>query len=202
MKPTTQSGVSPAPSTVERRAFIWKAGAALSGTLAAAAATGTADTTSKRVVDEARDAPSVQLERLSHQLGVLEDANAIRALHRALGHALNEGLHQDVINLFADASEVAPDGAVFILESTQEPGVVEVAPDRRTATARFHCVVKVAAPLPCSSPLVEMAQQQGQGMATWWEAGLYDNSYVKNDAGWKIQTLRYRPIERADPPTR
>ena len=32
------------------------------------------------------------------------------------------------------------------------------------------------------------------------EAGLYDNSYVKNDAGWKIQSLRYHPIERADPP--
>ena len=201
MKPTTRSGGSTVPSTVQRRTFIWKAGAALSGTLAAAAVTAAGDT-SKRVLDEVGDASSARLEHLSHQLGVLEDANAIRALHRALGHALNQCLHEDVDNLFAAGSHVPPEGAVFILESTREPDVVEVAPDRRTARARFHCFVKVAAALPGSSPLVEMAQQQGQGIATWWEAGLYDNAYVKTDDGWKIQRLRYRSIERADPPAR
>ncbi len=201
MKPSTDSPVRCAPSTVERRTFIWKAGAALSATLASAAAT-TAVAESKRVADPAGDSASAQLTRLSHQLAMLEDANAIRQLHRAYGDALNHRLYADAAALFADTAQAHFDAGVFILDSTREQHVIEVAADRHTATARFSCLMKVEATLASSSPLVEMARQQGQGVMQWWEAGRYENSYVRSRDGWKIQQLHYRTLGRAAAPVR
>ncbi len=200
MKPTADSGTRLPAATVARRRFIWKVGAALS-VLASAATTATAGT-SKRVANEAGSSSREQLEQLVHRLGLLEDANAIRQLQRAFGHALNNHLQENLASLFADASEAQVNGAVCILDSARPADVIEVAPDRRSATAQFHCLVKAEAPLTSSSTLIEMARQQGQGTRTWWEAGLYENSYVQSADGWKIQRLRYRALERADPPAR
>ena len=228
MKSTSDSMVNSAPPIVERRSFIWKAGAALSATLASAAATVTAGTPT-RVADETRNSKE-QIERLSNQLGILEDTNAIRRLHDAFSDALNKRHSEDIVNLFAEDAEVHFNGGIFVgkehgvrrlyaehfgrrfterkdepvhrflLDQTQQQDTVAVAPDRQSAKARFHCLMQAEAAIASNSPLVEMARQQGQGIMQWWESGVYENSYVKDGDVWKIKQLRYRTLRRADPP--
>jgi hypothetical protein len=86
----------------------------------------------------------------------------------------------------------------FLLDQTQEQDVVEVAPDRKSAKARFHCLVQAGAQVVSDSPMMEMARQQGQGILQWWEGSIYENSYVRDGDIWKIKKLDYRAIWQAD----
>lgn len=223
MKRKTESGSAAGSQTVERRSFIWKAGAALTGTVASAAAMGAGNATA---VDGATS-DSRDLDRLSNQLGLREDADAIRQLHHAFGTALNERRYEDLVRLFADDARVHFNGDVFagrergirrlyvehfgrrvegprpepvhacLIDSAHETRV-EVSADRESATARFPGLTQVECAIEGSSPLVEMARLQGQGMVRWWEHGLYENSYVRRGGEWKILDLRYSAIARAD----
>ena len=69
-----------------RRSFIWKTGAAMSAVVASAVAG-----FSKPGVD---------------QTGILEEANAVRTLHRTYETRLHEGLYKEVLDLFDDRAEV------------------------------------------------------------------------------------------------
>jgi len=223
MKPKTDSGNEAAPCAVERRSFIWKAGAAITGTVASAAALGASG--ASRVDGGTND--SQELDRLSKELGLREDADAIRQLHRAFGNALNERRYEELVGLFADDARVHFNGAVFagkeagirrlyveqfgqhIVEPKPEPAhaclvdsaheaSVEVCGDRQSATARFPCLTQVECAIEGGSPLLEMARQQGQGVRQWWEHGLYENAYAKRSGEWKILELRYSATGRAD----
>jgi carotenoid cleavage dioxygenase len=211
--------LKPKTDSVERRSFIRQAGAVVTGTVASAVAMGAG------IAPRAERAKgdSKELARLSHQLGLREDIDAIRQLHHAFGTALNERRYQDLVRLFADDARVHLNGGVLtgneirrlyvdqfgghgeqsepvhacLIDSAHESSI-EVAPDRRSATARFPCLTQLEHALEGSSPLVEMARQQGQGVRQWWEHGLYENSYVKRGGAWQLLELRYRTIGRAD----
>ena len=86
----------------------------------------------------------------------------------------------------------------FLLDQTREQDQIEVAPDRRTARARFHCFVHTRARLVSRCSLMEMARLQGQGTAQWWEGGVYENAYLRNGGAWKIWRLDYRPVWQPD----
>ena len=221
LKPTPESINNPKQPKAGRRSFIWKTGAALSAALASAV-TGM----SKSNVDEA--GLKEQVGRLSRHLGILEDTNAIRKLHHAYGYYIDKGIWEEIVNLFADDGEVYFNGGIFegkdkgirrlyidyfsqgftgnnygpvhgfLLDQTQEQDVVEIAPDRKSAKARFHCLMQAGAQVVSDSPMMEMARQQGQGILHWWEGGIYENSYVKERGVWKIERLDYRPVWQAD----
>ncbi len=222
MKPTSDSTAPPAPRTAERRSFIWKAGAVLSATVASAAAMAGGGTA--RATNAPGDAK--ELERLAHQLGLREDADAIRQLQQSFARALNERRYEDLVALFADDAEVHFNGNVFVGQArgvrqlyveqfgrrftdahpepaqacvvdSDEPCSIDVSADRQSATARFPCRVQIETALDGPSSLVEMARQQGQGLMHSWEHGQYENSYVKCGADWKIRELRYRAVGRA-----
>lgn len=220
--PTSKSSSSPKPPDTERRSFIRNAGAAFSVLLASALAG-----TSKPKSDES-GALKEQVDRLSNQLGMLEDTNAIRKLHQAYGFYLDKGIYEEIVNLFAGDGEVYFNSGIFVgkdngvrrlyvdhfggrftgekngpvhgflLDHTQEQDIVEVAPDRKSARARFHCFMQAGAPIASKSSLMEMARLQGQGVMQWWEGGIYDNSYVKEGDIWKIKRLDYRAMWQAD----
>jgi SnoaL-like protein len=223
MKPKTESGLEAAPRTVERRSFIWKAGAALTGTVASAAAIGAGSTPA--VARATGD--SQEIDRLSNELGLREDADAIREAHRAFGTALNERRYEDLVRLFADDARVHLNGEVFAgkergirrlyverfsrhgeepkpepvhacLVDSAHDASIEVSADRQSATARFPCLTQVECAIERGSSLVEMARQQGQGVRQWWEHGLYESSYVKRGGEWQILELRYSANGRAD----
>lgn len=169
-----------------------------------------------------------QIDQLSNQIGVLEDEQAIRKLQHAYGYYLDKCLYKEVVDLFADDGEAHFNGGIFkgkdkgvrrlyidgfskgftngvngpahgfLLEHFQLQDIVHVAADRKTAQARFRCFMQAGAHKTSKSPMGEMARKRGGAPTQWWEGGMYENTYVREDGIWKIQVLNYRPFWHAD----
>jgi hypothetical protein len=205
-----------------RRSFLWKTGAAMSALLA----TGVANV-SRSLADQDAGLKD-QVDRLSNQLGIHEDTNAIRALHKTYESYLDRGMYEDIINLFADNGEVSYNGGLFAgkergvrrlycdhfragftgkkiepapgfeLDPALSQDMIEIAPDRKSAQARFAYSMQVGVPIISDSQLVKMARLQGQAVIKWWEGGIHEVSYVKEGETWKIKRLEYRVMAKAN----
>jgi hypothetical protein len=204
LKRTSKFSDSPRQPNTGRRSFIWKIGAGMSAVLAFAVPG----------ISKPRINPNTGLkarvDQLSNQLGILEDENAIRELHQAYETCLNNGMYEDVVNLFADDGEVVFNGGIFQGKrkgvrrlycghfssgltgkkidpapgfepnAEQHQDMIKVAADRKSAKAQFTYSIQVGVPMVSDSQLVKMARLQGQGIMKWWEGGLYEVSYVKD----------------------
>ena len=156
-----------------------------------------------------------RVEQLRQQVGVLEDVHAIRRLHHAYGYYIDKCLYDETVDLFSEHGEVRFMGGIFqgkagvhrlycdrfrasftggkngpvygfLLDHPQMQDVIDIASDRRTAYGRFRCFMQAGRH--------ELAGQRRQ----WWEGGLYENTYTKEDGVWKILVLDYRPQWHAD----
>lgn len=182
-----------------RRSFIWKLGAGVSTAVAA---------TAGMAKPEAPGADGAAL-----RLALLEEEEVLRRLHRAFEQAMDKGLYEEVIAMFADDAEVIFNGGAFLGRSHGvsrlyrdrfasgksgkrmepapgfEPGAdqqqdsVEVAPDRLSAKAVFPYSIQVGVPIESDTSLASMARLHGEGVQTWWEGGVYDMSFAKNADG-------------------
>lgn len=203
-----------------RRSFMWKMGAAVSAALATTVPGESAAKTNQAA------GPNVEADRLSHQLGLLEDEKSIRTLHQTYENHLDNGRYEEVIALFAEEGEVAFNGGVF---AGKEKGVarlyrecfapnltgkrigpvpyapaaqesIEIAADRLSARAQFPYAIQVGVPMPSDLQLVQMARLHGEGIMRWTECGVYEASYVKHakNGSWKIARLEYRVSSSTD----
>jgi hypothetical protein len=216
----SESIAGPAKPDGERRSFVWKMGAALAAIFASTAAC-----TSKREADDVRSLKE-QVAEMSNKLGILEDTNAIRKLHHAYGYYLDKCIYEEVVSLFADDGEVHFNGGIyigkdkgvrrlyidifsqnftgkkngpifgFLLDHIQIQDIVDVAPDGKTAKARFRCFMQAGAHETSQSGTE--AARQGRRPMQWWEGGIYENEYVREGGVWKIKVLDYRAIWHAD----
>ncbi len=204
-----------------RRSFIRKTGAAFSAVVASAAA-GAA----RPAADPAAGLKD-QIDRLSNRVGNLEDSNEVRKLHRVYESLLDQGMYEDLIAMFTDDAEVVYNGGLFHAKEgirrlycghfapgltgkkiepapgfepdpVQQPDIVQVAEDRKTASGQFPYSIQVGTPLTGDSSLLEMARLQGEGIMKWWEGGTCQASYVKVGESWRIQRLEYRADSKAD----
>lgn len=204
----------------QRRTFICKGGAALSAALAAAAGMAgprAAETTGLQQ----------QVDKLNGQLGVMQDTHAIRALHADYGRYLEQRNYAAIVDLFTGDGDVQINGEVYagkergirrlyiesfgagisddnrgpvhglLRDHPQHQDSIVIAPDRRTATACFHSFVQVLEADNINAPFLEMARLQGQGIRQRWEAGIYENTYLKDGGTWKIKRLVYQPLGQA-----
>jgi hypothetical protein len=180
---------TPPATMVERRTFIRNAGAALSATVVAstAAAVGSEPTSNPDMETPAEE--------------------EIRQLHHAFVERLNGRRYDELHELFArsdtqplrvaHADRDLPEGVLppvhdYLVGHEQHLDTIEVAPDQRSATARFHCLTRMEAEWSPTLPLIEMARQQGQGAIQWWESGVLETGYVKSATGWQISRLSFR----------
>lgn len=154
-----------------------------------------------------------RLDALQHQVNTLEDVNAIRKLHFSYGYLIDYCRYDDVVELFAEDGEVlflsgiykghegirrlyktwfqdfftkSVDGPLdgFLLDHFQMQDIVDVAPDRKTAKGRFRAMLAGGnhhSREYCPEGLPEQ----------FYEAGIYENSYVRENGVWKIQRLDY-----------
>lgn len=179
---------APPATVVERRVFIRNAGAALSATVAAsAAAVASEPPTSDRDTRPAED----EIRRLHHEF--VERLNGRR--YDGLGELFARSDTQPlrVTHFDRDLPESAlPPVHDYLVGHEQHLDTIEVAPDRRSAASRFHCLTRMEAALSPTFPLVEMARQQGQGAIQWWEAGVLETTYVRSASGWRIDRLAFR----------
>ena len=190
----------------DRRSFILKLG---TGATAGVASTlGLAAGTPVTAHQPARDA------------GLLEDELALRRFHQSFENAMDKGLHEEVIGMFADDARVVFNGGLFTgrnqgvsrlyrerfaagrtggwmepapgfeLTAEQQRDSVTISPDRLAATAIFPYSIQVGAPMDAESSLVAMARLHGEGIQTWWEGGVYRITYQKNAADGRWQISR------------
>ena len=157
-----------------------------------------------------------QVEQLANEVGLLNDVQAIRKLQHAYGYYLDKCLYDEVVDLFAPQGEVRFMGGVFkgkpglrrlycerfrrsftgghngpvygfLLDHLQLQDIVDVAPDRATARGRFRCFMQAGSHETKKDAPPRMPAQ-------WWEGGIYENEYVREDGVWKILALNYTAV--------
>src|SRR5215813_710505 len=154
-----------------------------------------------------------RLEALEHRVAGLEDINAIRRLHWAYGYYADFNRAEDVVQLFAEDGVVVflsgeyrghagvrrlygtwfqsyftqgVNGPVdgFLLDHYQMQDIITVADDRKTAKGRYHALLL--------GGVHESRAYKPEGLPDqFYEGGMYENDYVREDGVWKIQRLDY-----------
>ena len=215
LKSIKQTSIEAQAEGAGRRSFIRKAGGALSALFASTAVVAGAPASGE--MENLR----AEVKRLSGQLGASEDTAAIRALHDAYGEYLGTGGYESIVELFAVDGEVHFNSQVFsgrdagirrlYLESfgqglnggydgpvhrlmQADPAqreVIEVAPDRRTATARFPHLMQVWTRDNAEFPTMDLARAQGQGILRHVERGVHLLTCAKEADSWRIRRLEY-----------
>jgi hypothetical protein len=135
----------------------------------------------------------------------LEDQNAIENLQAAYGYYFDKGLWDQAADLFAAKGSFeygqrgvyvgparirramllfGPQGLEKgrLNNHMQLQNVTTVAPDGRTANARWQGMIQLAEP----------------GANGIWGVGLYENAYVKEGGVWKIAKLHFYVTARTD----
>ena len=157
-----------------------------------------------------------QVARLTHDVALLGDAQAIRKLQHAYGYYLDKCLYDEVVDLFADDAELRFMGGIFrgkagirrlycgrfrqsftgghngpvygfLLDHLQLQDIVDVAADRRTAFARFRALMQAGSHKSRTDAPASLPSQ-------WWEGGIYENIYAREEGVWKIKLLNYRLV--------
>lgn len=142
-----------------------------------------------------------QIAALEARAQQINDANAIKKLQRAYGYYVEEGLWDEVVNLFADNAtlELARDGVYAgkdrireyfyalgngqqglqqgqLNEQLQVMPVVTLGADGTTAKARWRNILLV-----------------GQlGKHAEWGEGPFENEYVKENGVWKLSKMHWQ----------
>lgn len=153
-----------------------------------------------------------RVAKLEHQLAIQEDVEAIRRLQYAYGYFIDKSQYDEVVDLFAEGGEVWFLGGIYkgiagvkrlyierfrthftdnhngprygwLLDHPQLQMVINVADDRSTASARGRSMMQAG--------LHESAKGDQRA---WFEGGIYENRYVREDGVWKMQRLGYFPF--------
>jgi hypothetical protein len=134
---------------------------------------------------------------LAYEVQLLEDENAIENLQAIYGFYVDKGFWSEAADLFASEGTIEVGGSgVFVgksrvleylrslgaefpeegrlFDQMQLQPIVHVAPDGRTAKARWH----------------SFSQEAMYGEYARWGTGVYENEYVKEDGVWKILRLQ------------
>jgi SnoaL-like protein len=157
-----------------------------------------------------------QVEQLANEVALLNDVQAIRKLQHAYGYYLDKCLYDEVVDLFAPAGEVHFMGGAFkgrpglrrlycerfrrnftgghngpvygfLLDHLQLQDIVDVAPDRASARGRFRCFMQAGSHESKKDAPAHMPSQ-------WWEGGIYENEYVRENGVWQIRVLNYTAV--------
>jgi hypothetical protein len=172
-------------------------------------------------IDNQVQALLARVEALERRAGVLEDTNQIRHLQHTYSYYLDKGLYNEIVDLFSDTGSVSflggrfrgktgarrlycgrlrarntggKNGPVYgyIIDHPTMQDVITVAPDGRTAKARFRCLMQAGRHESAVTPERPLRQ--------WFEGGAYENTYVKEDGVWKFEHLNYYPEWHGDLP--
>lgn len=149
---------------------------------------------------------------LERRLSRAEDIEAIRRLQYQYGYYLDKTYYDEVVELFADeGAEVRFLHGVFhgkegvrrlyagrfknkfadgnngprygrLLDHPQMQGIITVADDGLSAKARFRSVMQAG------------THETVPGFRQWWEGGIYENQYVKQNGQWRIKLLDFRSL--------
>lgn len=160
-----------------------------------------------------------RVAELEQRMGVLEDTLAVRNLQHQYGYYLDKCLYEEVVDLFSADCRVIFMGGIYrgipgarrlyagrfrdrfgggtngprfglLLDHPQLQDVVHVSADRTHAYGRFRSLMQAG--------VHHSVREANPGVNDqWWEGGVYENTYVREDGIWKIEVLNYRPFWHA-----
>lgn len=153
----------------------------------------------------AQSSPEERLEAYQERVARLEDKDAIENLQAYFGYFFDKGLWEDAADLFAEEGTfeygqsgvyigqerirramllLGPEGLGqgYLNNHMQLQAVITVAPDGETATGRWQ-------------GMVQLAEPNANGI---WGVGIYENTYVREDDVWKIDSLQFYPTAFTD----
>jgi hypothetical protein len=171
-------------------------------------------------IPDALQALAAEVAKLTRRVSLLEDTNAVRSLHYKYGYYIDKCLYREAVDLFAELGEVrflngiykGKQGARrlyvdwfqkyftngfngpirgFLLDHLMLQDIVDVAPDGLSAKGRFRCVLQGGCHESMRDPVPNFPQQ-------FWEAGIYENAYIKEGGVWKIKLLNYNMLWQAN----
>jgi carotenoid cleavage dioxygenase len=163
--------------------------------------------------DEEIAALKEQVADLSQRLGIMEDIHAIRTIHFKYGYYMDKWLFPEIVDLFSDDGEMHFLNGIFkgkegvsrffgdafavhgptygvLTEHLQVQDIVDVAPDRMSAKGRFRCFLMAGIHDTKTDPPPIPSQ--------FWEGGIYENTYVKDNGVWKLKILNYNLTWQAE----
>jgi hypothetical protein len=149
-----------------------------------------------------------KVKMLERKLQTLEDTEAIKKLQRAYGYYLEHWMAEDLTDLFSDSPEATlkiaageyrgkesirrffrhgnektpiriTENGEFLHQVMQLSGVVDVAPDGKTANGRWYGFGANAFPVP------------GGKVNPGWMNGVYEVEYIKENNIWKLLKVRW-----------
>jgi hypothetical protein len=141
-----------------------------------------------------------RIKVLEDQIRTVQDIEEIKKLQRAYGYYLEHGISQHLLDLFSDSPEATlliaagefrgkegiarffsrleQNNPEFLHQVMQLSGIVDVAPDGKTAQGRWYGFGANALPA------------EG-GVTQGWMNGVYENDYVKENGKWKIKKVHW-----------
>jgi hypothetical protein len=154
-----------------------------------------------------------RLDELQNRIALQEDTQAIRTLHFTYGYCMDRCLFSQIPELFAESCDIyflnghfkgkagarrmwggssGVSGPTYgmLFEHLMAQDVIHVSPDRKTARGRFRCFEQSGVHHTKTDAPERIPKQ-------FWEGGLYENEYVREDGIWKIKVFNYRIIWQA-----
>ena len=146
---------------------------------------------------------AARIDKLEHELAIQQDIHQIRRIQYTYGYFIDKSQYQECVDLFSDEGEVWFLGGVYkgkaglkrlyidrfrgtftqghngprygwLLDHPQLQMVIDVAPDRGTATVRGRSMMQAG-----------LHESADGAQRAWWEGGLYDNRYVRGSLLWE-----------------
>ncbi len=105
------------------------------------------------------------------------------------GRAGVRRLYCDWLRPLLSGGRDGPKFGVLADHAMMQP-IVDVDPDGGSAKGRFRCFIQAGAH-------VSRDAISGDRPRQFWESGIYENAYVKEDGVWKIQMQNYNQVWRA-----
>ncbi|KAF7552067.1 hypothetical protein G7Z17_g4584 [Cylindrodendrum hubeiense] len=158
------------------------------------------------------------IKSLQRTVEKLAAESEVRKLHHKYGYYLDKCLYQEVVDLFSDRPDAyvqflngrfvgkdsisrlyvkrfaqrfvgGRNGPIegWLLDHLLAQDIVDLEPG--TNIAKFRGRTLMSAGTHNNMP----AEYPG-GHRQWWEGGIYENEYIKEDGVWKIFRLRYYPF--------
>jgi len=162
------------------------------------------------------------VEALRKEVSDLSDQQEVEKLQYKYGYYIDKCLYKEVVDLYSDHPDAYVEflggryrrkagvqrlyrarfaqhfvnnrnGPVygFLLDHAQMQGIVDVSADGTHACGRFRTIMSAGVHK-------NIAEKHPRGFCQWWEGGVYENEYIKEDGKWKIFKLRYFPFWHAD----
>lgn len=150
-----------------------------------------------------------QLDATQLQVTHMQDARAIEKLTRTYGYYIDKGLWSQVVDLFAEDGTVQLGGEGiykgregvarqfsmwFGKEMGRGPGTDGLGKGVLFNHPQFQGVVDVDADgVRAFGRWRTLAQVAWQGRTAFWNEGVYENEYVKENGTWKFRHMKFWP---------